>query len=207
MPSLTWIISIWKITCFSYMILCQWVVGFWHFKATWTSHLQWSTLDILTTKEDETTTLSTWLRKPENLHTSTHHWMNVLRSVRNWKWSERKRLWPNVRHYPGIYTLSNEIIKYLCLDSESSCTFCIKCQKHYCLKDVPGLMQLPVALPSQTLGSTPGQATWDLWWMKQQWDRLSSKYFYIPLRVSFYKTSILTNSPITVANKSYWQHH
>jgi len=30
-------------------------------------------LDVLTTKEDETTTLSTWLRKPENLHMRTHH--------------------------------------------------------------------------------------------------------------------------------------
>jgi len=59
--------------------------------------------------------------------------------------------------------------------------FLHKSQTHYCLKDVPGFMQLPVSLPSQTLGSTPGQATWDSWWMTQQWDRLSSKYLYIPL--------------------------
>jgi hypothetical protein len=70
-------------------------------------------------------------------------------------------------------------------------------QKHYCLKDVPGIMQLLAGLSSETMGSTPDQHHR----MKQQQDKLSSKSFQFLLSVSFYETSMLINSPITDAKK------
>jgi hypothetical protein len=48
-------------------------------------------------------------------------------------------------------------------------------------------------------GLIPGQSTWDLWWMKRNWDRFFSQNFGFPLPVSFDQYCLLIYSSITGA--------